>query len=63
MILIPLQAVLTVGASFIMLISQLLASFMLQKSFYSAWTLIPVVLLGFLFQLNEYVTTERFIPH
>ena len=49
MILIPLQAVLTVGASFIMLISQLLASFMLQKSFYSAWTLIPVVLLGFYF--------------
>ena len=58
MILIPLQAVLTVGASFIMLISQLLASFMLQKSFYSAWTLIPVVLLGFYFScMNTFYGT------
>ena len=58
MILIPLQAVLTVGASFIMLISQLLASFMLQKSFYSAWTLIPVVLLDFYFScMNTFYGT------
>lgn len=56
------------GASLLVLFSPLLASVMLQKDFYSSWTLIPILVIAFFFNsLNSFygtvfTTTLKTVP-
>lgn len=53
-----LSALLVVGSSMLILISPWLASLLLQKGFHAGWTLIPIMLLAFYFNiLNTFYGT------
>lgn len=57
-VLMMLQALMGIGASCLIVLTPWLAKFLLQKDFFSSWTLIPVLILAFYFNaLNSFYGT------